>query len=280
MPELPEVERARRQLLPALEGARIVRVRLNRPDLRTPFPPRFAERLRGRTVLALRRRGKYLLAELSSGDTLVMHLGMSGSFRIEPTTRRRVDRETALERRHDHVIFTMSSGVTVAYNDPRRFGMMDLVHDGAEASSAAGGVSALGPEPLLPQFTGGTLAAACAGRKVALKAALLDQRIVSGVGNIYACEALHVAGLSPFRRASTIATATGLPRASATRLAAAIKAVLRRAIGRGEGAAYRTDRFRVYDCAGEPCSTPGCPGIVERTVQTGRSTFWCRVCQR
>jgi formamidopyrimidine-DNA glycosylase len=281
MPELPEVERARRELLPAMDGARFVRVRLNRPDLRTPFPPHFAERLTGNTVLAVTRRGKYLLAHLSSSDILVMHLGMSGWFRVEPTSRRRIDRETDLERRHDHVIFTMSSGMTVTFNDPRRFGLMDLLPAGAEASVAAGNAwQTLGPEPLTPQFTGETLAGACAGRTISLKVALLDQRIVAGVGNIYASEALHLAGLSPFRRASTIATTTGRARPSARRLAAALKSVLRRAIARSKNSGYRNDRFRVYDREGQPCPTPGCRGVVERSAQAGRSTFWCRVCQR
>src|SRR5678815_1468235 len=182
MPELPEVERVRRHLAPAMVGARFARVRLKRADLRRPFPPGFATGLRGQTVLALTRRGKYLLAELSSGDTLIMHLGMSGSFRVEPTRRRaRRDPDEALERRHDHVIFEMSSGVTVTFNDPRRFGAMDLV-----AADHVHGVAKLGPEPMSPEFDAASLAERCAKRRTSLKVALLDQRVVAGLGNIYA----------------------------------------------------------------------------------------------
>ena len=278
MPELPEVERVRRRLAPAMVGARFLRVRLNRADLRLPFAADFVRRLRGRTVRALQRRGKYLVAELSSGDALLMHLGMSGSFRVEPTARRRPTRDEALERRHDHVVFHMSSGETVTFNDPRRFGLMQIL-DG-DSIDAAGGFHKLGPEPLSPQFTALALAERCAGRRTSLKAALLDQAVVAGLGNIYASEALHLARLSPLRRASTIATASGRPRASATTLAAAIKSVLRRAVAlRGEGI-YRASRFRVYDREGEPCPTPGCAGTIARITQSGRSTFYCPVCQR
>lgn len=278
MPELPEVERVRRQLAPAMIGARFVRVTLNRADLRLPFAADFVRRLRGRTVRALHRRGKYLVAELSSGDALLMHLGMSGSFRVEPTTRRPPDRDEALERRHDHVVFHMSSGKTVTFNDPRRFGLMQIVD--ADASGAAGGFGTLGPEPLSPQFTAVALAERCAGRRTSLKSALLDQAIVAGLGNIYASEALHLARLSPTRTASTIATASGGPRASATTLVAAIKSVLRRAMAlRGDGI-YRASRFRVYDREGDKCPTPGCRGTIARITQSGRSTFYCPVCQR
>jgi formamidopyrimidine-DNA glycosylase len=181
VPELPEVERLRRSLEPAMSGARFERVILNRRDLRQPFPADFARRLRRQTVRALSRRGKYLLAELSSGDTLLMHLGMSGWFRIEPTSRparRPRDRDADLERRHDHVIFTMSSGMTVTFNDPRRFGLMDLLT--AEARPPHASLGRMGPEPLSRAFHAKALAAGCARRKIALKVALLDQRIVAG----------------------------------------------------------------------------------------------------
>jgi formamidopyrimidine-DNA glycosylase len=305
MPELPEVERVRRNLERAMTGARFDRVTLNRRDLRRPFPAGFARRLRRQTVRSLSRRGKYLLAELSSGDTLIIHLGMSGWFRVEPVTEERRgrrdrrrnkvsaprsqgsrrslvaggrDREAALENRHDHVIFSMSSGQAVIFNDPRRFGMMDLVS--AAKLPDHDSLGALGPEPLSRAFDAAALASRAANRRVALKVALLDQQIVAGIGNIYASEALHLARLSPFREASTIATAAGAPRQAAVRLSAAIKAVLRRAIALKESGRYRERRFRVYDREGEPCVTPGCRGTIARITQAGRSTFYCPSCQR
>jgi formamidopyrimidine-DNA glycosylase len=276
MPELPEVERERRRLAPAMVGARFTRVLLNRADLRRPFPPRFASRLRGQSVLALHRRGKYLVAELSSGELLLMHFGMSGSFRIEPTGTR-TTRDAAIERRHDHVVFTMSSGMTVTFNDPRRFGLMTLTSVSTHPAASVDVWASFGPEPLSREFDAAALAARCAGRRVALKVALLDQRVVAGLGNIYASEALHLARLSPFRSAGSIATVTGRPLPAAKRLVPAIKVVLRRAI-----AAARDDSspFRVYDREGERCVTPRCRGRIERAVQVGRSTFFCPVCQR
>ena len=270
MPELPEVELVRRELEPAMRRARIERVLLRRADLRTAFPRRFAARLRGQRVLAVERRAKYLLVRLESGDTLVMHLGMSGSFRVAPHATQ--DAGAPLDR-HDHVVFTMSSGVDVIFNDPRRFGFMDLVPKGQLDAYPA--IGALGPEPLSPEFDAAALARAVAGKKTSLKAALLDQRVAAGLGNIYVSEALHLAGLSPRRRASTIATPSGTPREAAHRLAAAIKRVLEDAIGRE--AAWR---FRVYDREGARCRTRGCGGVVMRRTQGGRSTFYCRECQR
>ena len=281
MPELPEVERVRRTLDAAMTGARFTHVRLNRVDLRQPFPSGFARRLRGQTVRALTRRGKYLIARLSTGDALVMHLGMTGWFRVEKTealkggTR---DPELALENRHDHVVFTMSSGLTVTFNDPRRFGMMDLV--AADGVAAHPSLGVIGPEPLTRAFDARALAAGCAKRKVALKVALLDQQVVAGIGNIYASEALHVAHLSPFRLASTMTTRSAAPRPQCVRLVAAIKAVLRRAISLKESERYRASRFRVYDRDGESCITPGCRGTIVRVWQAGRSTFYCPVCQK
>jgi formamidopyrimidine-DNA glycosylase len=279
VPELPEVERVRRTLEPAMTGARFTRVTLNRPDLRRPFPVNFARRLRGQTVRTLTRRGKYLLAEISSGDTLVMHLGMSGWFRVEqtrPATRRR-DPDEDLDNRHDHVVFTMSSGMTVTFNDPRRFGIMDLVAGDSLPDSSVG---SLGPEPLSRAFDAKALAARVVKRRMPLKVALLDQRIVAGIGNIYASEALNLARLSPFRAASTLATAGGAPRGGCSALVEAIKSVLRRAIKLKESERYRESRFRVYEREGERCPTPGCRGTIARATQAGRSTFYCPVCQR
>src|SRR5215831_16337638 len=222
MPELPEVETVRRRLEPAMAGRRFVRVIVNRPDLRIPFPPRFAARLTGTTALSVDRRAKYLVVPLSSGETLVMHLGMSGWFEVD------VRREDPEDARHDHVVFRMSSGRVVTFNDPRRFGFMDLVARGA----AHPVLSTLGPEPLSDAFDATALAHALKGRKTPLKVALLDQRVVAGLGNIYAAEALHVARLSPDRQSSTVATRSGAPTDAARRLARAIKQVLTSAIDR------------------------------------------------
>jgi formamidopyrimidine-DNA glycosylase len=271
VPELPEVETARLELLPAMLGARFVAVELRRRDLRRPFVANFAGRLRGAAVSALNRRGKFLLAELSSGDTLVMHLGMSGSFQVEAAGR------GAAALPHDHVVFTMSSRQTITYNDPRRFGAMDLVGPGELAQYRP--LAAMGPEPLGAHFDGAALALACRGKRVSLKVALLDQRVVAGVGNIYASEALHVARLSPRRRAASIAHASGRPRDSAHRLAAAIRQVLREAVAR-QSKAYRASRFRVYERAGERCPRRNCGGTIARLTQAGRSTFYCPRCQK
>ena len=265
MPELPEVETVRRELAPAMAGARFDDVTLRRRDLREPFPRRFRERLVGQTALAVDRRAKYLVIPLSSGETLLMHLGMSGSFRVNG------DGTIA----HDHVVFRMSTGAVVTFNDPRRFGLMDLVPVGRLDAHPA--LSRLGPEPLSPEFDGYALARAYRGKRTPLKVALLDQRVVAGLGNIYASEALYVAGLSPRRKASTIATVSGLPRPAAHRLAAAIRKVLEDAIARLAKDDYR---FRVYDREAERCRRPRCTGIIRRRTQAGRSTFYCTVCQR
>ena len=250
--------------------ARFDEVVVRRPDLRGPFPRRFRARLLGETVLALTRRAKYLLAELSSGETLVMHLGMSGWFTVSRTP--------VEPGKHDHVIFTMSSGAIITFNDPRRFGFMDLMPKGKLAKHSA--LSVLGPEPLSAEFDAAALARAVKGKKTTLKAALLDQRVVAGLGNIYVSEALHIAGLSPQRRASTIATASGAPRPPAIRLTAAIKQVLDEAIARASKKTYRGSRFRVYDREGERCPRSRCTGVIKRRTQAGRSTFYCPVCQR
>lgn len=276
VPELPEVEAARRLLVPAMQGARFTRVLLRRADLRRAFPSDFAARLTGASVLEVGRRAKYLLLPLSTGDVLLMHLGMSGDFRVLHAAQASGGPEEPGV--HDHVVFEMSSGAVVTFNDPRRFGAMDLLT--AEEDLHHPTLTGLGPEPLSREFTAATLARACAGRRTSLKAALLDQRVVAGLGNIYAVEALHRAGLSPLRRASTIATPSGAPRRSALRLAAAIKQVLSRAVARQTSPAYRSDRFRVYDREGQACPTRGCRGTIARVVQAGRSSFWCRACQR
>ena len=282
MPELPEVERVRRALQPVMEGARFVEVIARRPDLRRALPVRFAARLTGQTVRRLDRRGKYLVAELASGDRLLMHLGMSGSFRIDGTGAAvplaiYYARNDA--RAHDHIVFRMSSGAIVTFNDPRRFGAMDLVAASALAGHHA--VAALGPEPLDEAFTAAHLARACHRRKVSLKAALMDQRVVAGLGNIYVCEALHAARLSPKRKASTIADRSGAARDHAKRLARAVVAVVRRAVAAPDGEERDgNDRFRVYGREGLRCPRHGCSGIVRRLVQSGRSTFFCPVCQR
>jgi formamidopyrimidine-DNA glycosylase len=272
VPELPEVETVRRQLVPVLVGVRIEAALVRRPDLRAPFPARFAERLAGQTVLELHRRAKHLLADLSSGETLLMHLGMTGDFRVERAG------EAGDLGPHDHVVLRLASGAIVIFNDPRRFGVMDLVPTSGLAAHPV--IGRLGPEPLSASFTPAVLARACRGRRTAIKVALLDQRIVAGIGNIYAAEALHRARLSPFKRAASIATATGAPRDGARRLVPAIQQVLHDAIARASSADYRGGRFRVYEREGRSCLRRGCGGTIRRRTQAGRSTFWCPVCQR
>ena len=269
MPELPEVEATRRELAPVLRGAHIGRVVLRRSGLRRPFPPEFDTRLAGAVVKRLRRRAKYLVADLSSGDSLIMHLGMSGSFRIEPADH--------TPEPHDHVVFDLSSGRSVVFNDPRRFGVMDLVPTMELRRSPL--LAGLGPEPLSAAFDATALAEACARSRRAIKVALLDQRVVAGLGNIYASEALHLARLSPRRRAGSIAARDAAPRPEARRLAAAIKQVLSRATDRQSGRVVRGPEFRVYERDGERCPTRGCGGVIKRITQAGRSTYFCPVCQ-
>jgi formamidopyrimidine-DNA glycosylase len=293
MPELPEVETVRRGLQPGMEGARFVRVEARRPDLRFPFPQNFTKRLEGQTVSGLGRRAKYMLADLSSGEVLLMHLGMSGSFRVvhgsDENAPGKFHHVRGKLSQHDHVVFHMSNGAIVTFNDPRRFGYMRLIARAALNQDPM--IEALGPEPLGNAFDGAMLAAACAGKKTSLKAALSDQKVVAGLGNIYVCEALHRAHLSPKRRASTLARQSGAPRPYANALADSIKAVLNEAIRAG-GSSLRDHRrtdgdlgyfqhaFRVYDRAGEKCPTPKCGGTIKRIVQGTRSTFFCPVCQK
>jgi formamidopyrimidine-DNA glycosylase len=293
MPELPEVETVRRGLQPAMEGARIAKAEVRRKDLRFPFQKDFVARLTGQTVTGLGRRAKYLMADLGSGDVLLMHLGMSGSFRVikdgEPNAPGKFHHPRSEDRAHDHVLFRMSSGATIIFNDPRRFGYMKIIPRTALDDEPL--LRGLGPEPLGNEFDAALLARSCANKKTSLKAALLDQRVVAGLGNIYVCEALYRAHLSPRRLAATLATKKGEPTDRAKRLVTAIHAVLNQAINAG-GSSLRDHRqtsgelgyfqhsFQVYDREGETCQTSGCGGTVKRFTQNGRSTFWCPKCQK
>jgi formamidopyrimidine-DNA glycosylase len=294
MPELPEVETVRRGLASAMEGEIVTRVTLNRPDLRFPFPPRFAERLQGRRILSVSRRAKYLMTELDDGLLLAMHLGMTGSFRVQaPGTDAAVPghyyHERSAETRHDHARFDLGNGTAITYNDPRRFGFMTLVEPGGLETHPL--FRAIGVEPLSNAFDGAVLSRLMAGKTAPLKAALLDQRLIAGLGNIYVCEALHRAGLSPRREAGTLARRDGGPTVLATRLAATIREVLNEAVEAG-GSSLRDYRqtdgalgtfqhgFKAYDREREPCTTVNCRGTIQRMVQSGRSTFFCGECQK
>jgi formamidopyrimidine-DNA glycosylase len=282
MPELPEVETVRRGLSPVMDGKTIEWVQLNRPDLRFPMPSGFAERLSGVRIERLGRRAKFLVAELSSGEALIMHLGMSGRFTITDGTRPgEFHHETAPDPKHDHVIFRMEGAQTVTYNDPRRFGFMELwpLVDMEAYPRLAG----FGPEPLSNGFSHAWLNEALAGKTGPIKSVLLDQRTIAGLGNIYVCEALYRAGISPKRRANTV------PGARAARLTQAINAVIAEAIEAGGSSisdfkaatgelGYFQHSFSVYDREGTPCKTCGAP--IRRIVQSGRSSFYCGSCQR
>jgi len=264
-----------------MEGARFLKVEVRQRKLRWPLPKDFEKRLEGQKVEGLGRRAKYLLADLSSGDVLLMHLGMSGSFRLMADAK-------ALQP-HDHVIFHLSGGHHIAFNDPRRFGLMDLAPAGGLEQNRH--LAGLGLEPLSNQFNGAALAGMFKGKVAPLKAALLDQRLIAGLGNIYVCEALWRSGLSPKRMAGTLVRKDGAATARAERLATAIRAVLNEAIAAG-GSTIRNhvqadgtvgefqENFSVYDREGEPCLKPGCHGVIQRIVQSGRSTFYCPACQR
>lgn len=292
MPELPEVETVRRGLMPVLQGAVIESAEARRPDLRWPLPENFAERLAGRRVEAIGRRAKYLLADLDGGEVMILHLGMSGSIRVEGEKALRPGAfhyPRAAAGPHDHVVLHLAGGTTVTFNDPRRFGAILIVpYDRLESHPLLAG---LGPEPLGNAFHADYLASVFARRNTSLKAALLDQKLVAGLGNIYVCEALFRAGLSPRRLAHTIVTKDGKPTQRVERLVTAIRDVLREAIQAGGSSlrdhkqvsgelGYFQHTFRVYDREGEPCRTRHCKGIVQRIVQGGRSTFYCPVCQR
>ena len=285
MPELPEVETVRRGLEPAMVGARLNAVEQRRPDLRFPFPERFTERLTGRRVEALRRRAKYLIADLDGADVLVMHLGMSGSFRIEQA-RGTIPVAGAKNSQHDHVAFDLSTGVRIVYNDPRRFGFMQLIP--RPEFSAHPLFNNIGIEPLGDGFDGQALAKLFAGKTSSLKAALLDQSLIAGLGNIYVCEALHRAGLLPRRAAASLVRRDGSPTKRATLLARVVREVLEEAVAAG-GSSLRDHRntdgalgcfqhsFRVYGRAGQSCAR--CGGEVRRITQAGRATFYCGGCQ-
>ena len=286
MPELPEVETVRRGLLSSLEGHRITHVLARRPDLRFPLPDHFKERLEGARVADLRRRAKYLRAELDTGETLVMHLGMTGRFEVEEHGRSLTPgafaRPAPAEAKHAHVVFDTDAGRRLTYFDARRFGFMGLVPTAhIEAHPWFAG---MGPEPLGPDFTAAALAGALKDRVQAVKTLLLDQRVVAGLGNIYVCEALHRARISPLKAGGEV------PRAKLAGLVETIRAVLEEAIEAGgstlrdfqaaDGSlGYFQHRFRAYGREDEPCLTPGCRGVVRRKVQGGRSTFYCPECQ-
>jgi formamidopyrimidine-DNA glycosylase len=283
MPELPEVETVRRGLLPVLEGAVIARAEVNRPDLRWPLPDRMADRLTGRKVTALRRRSKYILADLDSGETLLVHLGMSGRMLISGAQLGSFYHDHPAPQKHDHVVLYMESGARVTFNDARRFGAMDLMPTVRAGEHML--LKDLGPEPFGNDFNEPYLAARLKGRKTPVKAALLDQRIVAGLGNIYVAETLYRARISPLRLAGDLAEneVHGLVPVIRDVLAEAIEAGgsslrdFRQANGE---LGYFSKHFQVYDQEGQPCETPGCQGTITRTVQAGRSSFWCPACQR
>ena len=283
MPELPEVETVRRGLDPVMTGHRITRATVNRPDLRWPFPERMADRLTGARVDRLGRRSKYILADLSTGETLIIHLGMSGRMQVSGVHLGNFHHDHPAPQKHDHVVLDVEGGARITFNDARRFGAMDLVATDQVNSHRM--IRTLGPEPLGNQFSESYLADRLKSRQMPIKSALLDQRIVAGLGNIYVCEALFRAGISPLRKAGSV---------SAKRISALvpiIRDVLSEAIKAG-GSSLRDHRqadgelgyfqhvFRVYDREGHPCVTPGCKGMVARVVQSGRSSFYCPSCQR
>lgn len=281
MPELPEVETVRRGLVPVMEGQVIVRAQVNRPDLRWPLPLRMAERLTGARVLRLRRRSKYILADLSNGETLLIHLGMSGRILVSGAQLGQFHHAHPAPAKHDHVVLDMGNGARVTFNDARRFGAMDLMATGTEEAHPL--LASLGPEPLGNAFSEAYLAQRLHGRMTPVKAALLDQTVVAGLGNIYVAEALHRARISPRRLAGNVGPAR------AARLVPVIRDVLTEAIDAG-GSSLRDYRqadgelgyfqhaFRVYDREGQPC--PVCATAIARIVQSGRSSYFCPRCQR
>ena len=282
MPELPEVETVRRGLAPVMEGGTIARAEVNRPDLRWPFPERMAERLGNQKVVALRRRSKYILADLASGETLLIHLGMSGRMLISGDTQGSFVHDHPAPEKHDHVVLHMADGARITFNDPRRFGAMDLMPtDGAEAHPL---LAVLGPEPLGNGFHEDYLVAALKGRTMPAKSALLDQRIVAGLGNIYVCEALYYAGIHPRRAGGRVF------RPALARLVSAIREVLTQSIEDGGSSlrdyarpdgqlGYFATRFAVYGREGQACLRDD-GGTIRRIVQGGRSTWYCPACQK
>ena len=283
MPELPEVETVRNGLLPVMEGQVIRNTVVRRPDLRWPFPAGMSERLSDKRVLALRRRSKYIILELSSQESLIIHLGMSGRILISEAPLGSFHQAQPALEKHDHVIFEMESGARVVFNDARRFGAMDLIATALLETHWL--LKDIGPEPLGNAFNESYLESRLKGRSMPMKTALLDQKIVAGLGNIYVCEALNRAGISPRRKAGNVS------RAGIARLVPIIRDVLNEAISAG-GSSLRDYRqtdgelgyfqhtFRAYDREGEPCRTPDCRGKILRIVQSGRSTYYCGHCQR
>ena len=289
MPELPEVETVRRGLVPVMEGATITRAEVRRKDLRFPFPEGFQERLTGRRVESLGRRAKYLLADLDGGEVVIMHLGMSGSFRIEAAVQGDFHHARSRDAAHDHVVFHLSSGATVTYNDPRRFGFMLLSGRAALAEHPL--FAHLGVEPTGNALSAAYLAERFRDKQAPLKAALLDQSIIAGLGNIYVCEALFRAGLAPTRKAGSLVTKAGAATARLERLVPVIHEVIAEALEAGGSTlrdhaqpsgelGYFQHRFQIYDREGEACVTAGCRSTVRRMVQSNRSTFYCPTCQR
>lgn len=283
MPELPEVETVMRGLAPSMEGAVIAKAQINRPDLRWPFPDRMSERLTGQRVEGLRRRSKYILADLASGETLLIHLGMSGRMLVSGDPLGQFVHDHPQAEKHDHVVLDMDNGARITFNDPRRFGAMDLLDTATAEDNKL--LAVLGPEPLGNQFSEDYLTAAFKGKNTPVKSALLDQGIIAGLGNIYVCETLYRAGISPKRKAGQIAG-----RKVAT-LVPIIREVLSDAIEAGGSSlkdfrsaggelGYFQHRFDVYDREGDPCKREGCDGVVARIVQSGRSSFYCPRCQR
>ena len=283
MPELPEVETVKAGIAPVMEGHVIAQAQVNRPDLRWPFPDRMAERLSGQRVLGLRRRSKYILVDLQSGETLLIHLGMSGRMLISGHMVGDFHHPHPAPAKHDHVVFEMDDGVRITFNDARRFGAMDLMDTATQDDHWL--IRDLGPEPLGNAFNESYLISRLAGRNTPIKSALLDQRIVAGLGNIYVCEVLFRAGIHPKRKAGQISVkrvATLVP---------LIRQVLSEAIAAG-GSSLRDYRqsdgelgyfqhvFQVYDREGQPCATHGCDKTIQRIVQSGRSSFFCPQCQR
>ncbi len=297
MPELPEVETARRGLAPAMEGAKFITVKVNRPNLRFPFPDNFAVRLENCQVMEVTRRAKYLALYLDNEEVLVMHLGMSGSFHVEKLNTENIDGENLHHDRdriaiHDHVIFHLENGKNqfqVTYNDPRRFGFMDLISSDQLANHKY--FANLGIEPTGNSLDGECIRNLFTNRKAPLKAAMLDQKLIAGLGNIYVCEALWQAGLSPKRQAKTLSTSSRIAKIRADKLADAIRDVIARAIEAGGSSlndhrqtdgtlGYFQHRFNVYDREGENCNRKECAGNINRIVQSGRSTYYCGSCQK
>lgn len=283
MPELPEVETVMRGLAPVMERNVITMASVNRPDLRWPFPENMADRLTGCRVLGLRRRSKYILVDLDSRETLLIHLGMSGRMLISGDPLGKFVHDHPAAEKHDHVVLDLDTGARITFNDPRRFGAMDLLPtDGADTHKL---LAPIGPEPLGNSFSEAHLIAAFASRNTPVKSALLDQKIVAGLGNIYVCEALFRAGISPTRKAGKIASKR------VASLVPIIREVLSDAIEAG-GSSLRDFRqadgelgyfqhsFDVYGREGEPCKSPGCNSMIGRIVQSGRSSFYCKACQR